>query len=494
MPLASLKIKRLFLNFLLFAGLIGMLAVYAVIVSDLPSRLYTTDQWEYLSYNTARSITQSAPILEAEMDEMKEGVAVFAALSEWQTKVNATLTASYEEQEGVNITVYDLDYKSEYLLVYSGPAESTTVTLFFPFPSNLETLHDVHFLVDGQQPDGAVFNVQGVSWQAELSTDQQHEIVIDYKADGVNSFAYGLQQNRRSDVDVTLTILGLDGSEVPQSSLPTTDLVKLKDGERFEWQYTDLIPNRNIRINLPTRLSFAQRVAQLQNDFRTLGNWAPILIGLFLVSLAVLLRFTDVHLPLESFLMIGFALALFFPILTFLSGLISVIPAAVLSLAVISALVMTFLGLTVGWRLSWWRAGILLLVFLGIFSLGMLSPWRRLLVTSGGLLLVATFMIAYARRIIPSQSEPNAELEPVIKSEPEPEPDIALVSSDEVVDSETIKAHCPQCGRDRAADYAYCPGCGYDTQNLSRCNSCGNEQYTSPEAEYTFCLHCGDQL
>jgi len=492
---APIKIGRLFINILLVAGLIGVLAVYGVIVSDLPSRLYTTDQWEYLSYNTARSITQAAPTLEAEMDEMKEGVAVTAVLSEWETKVDATLTAHYEEQAGVNITVYDLDYQSEYLLTYPGPVESATVTLFFPFPNNLETLHDVRFLVDGEEPPGAQYTVQGISWQADLSTDQEHKIVISYKADGVNSFAYGLQQNRRSDVDVTLTVLGLHGSEVPKFSLPSTDVANLKDGERFSWQFTGLIPSRDIRINLPTRLSFSQRVSQLQGDFRTIGNWAPILIGLFLISLAILLRFADVHLPLESYLMIGFALALFYPALTFLSGLLAVALAAILSLVAVSVLVVTFLGLTVGWQQTWWRVGILLVIFLGIFSLGVLTPWHRLLTTSGGLLLVATFMITYARRTIPLAPEPMTELGPEVEPEPEFAPEIAPVSPhEEAAVPEPVRAYCPQCGRDRGEDYAFCPGCGYATKDLYRCKSCYHEQYTSPKAEKTYCLHCGEPL
>lgn len=492
---APLKIGRLFINILLVAGLIGILAAYVVIVSDLPSRLYTTDQWEFLSYNTARSITQTAPTLEAEMDEMKEGVAATAALSEWETYVDATLTAHYEEQAGVTITVYDLDYQSEYLLTYPGPAENATVTLFFPFPNNLETLHEVGFLVDGEEPPGAQYSVQGISWQADLTTDQEHKIVISYKADGVNSFAYGLQQNRRSDVDVTLTVLGLKGSEVPQFSLPTTDVVNLKDGERFSWQFAGLIPSRDIQINLPTRLSFTQRVAQLQGDFRTIGNWAPILIGLFLASLAILLRFADVRLPLESYLMIGFALALFYPTLTFLSGLLNVPLAAILSLVTVSALLVTFLGLTAGWRQTWWRVGLLLVIFLGIFSLGVLTPWHRLLTTSGGLLLVATFMIAYARRTIPLEPEPVTELEPVVEPEPESALEIAPVSPpEEAAASEPGRAYCPQCGRDRGDDYAFCPGCGYATKDLHRCKSCDYEQLTSPEAEKTYCLHCGEPL
>ena len=490
---APLKVGRLFINILLVAGLIGILAIYAVIVSDLPSRLYTTDQWEYLSYNKARSITQSAPTLEAEMDEMKEGIAVATALSEWETIVDATLTANYEEQEGISITVYDLDYQSEYLLTYPGPAENAWVTLFFPFPSNLETLHDVNFLVDGEEPPDAQYSVQGISWQAELTTDKEHNILISYRADGVNSFVYGLQHNRRSDVDVRLTVLGLKGSEVPQFSLPTTDVTNLEDGERFSWQFTGLIPNRDIQINLPTHLSFAQRVAQLQGDFRTIGNWAPILIGLFLASLAILLRFADEKLPLESYLMIGFALALFYPTITFLSGLLAVTLAAILSLATVSALVVTFLGLTVGWRQTRWRVGILLVIFLGIFSLGVLTPWTRLLTTCGGLLLVATFMIAYARRTIPPEPEPLTEIEPIEEPEIEPMPETAPAPPPvETAAPEPVRAYCPQCGRDRGDDYAFCPGCGYATVDLHRCKSCDHEQLISAEAEKTYCLHCGE--
>lgn len=490
-----LKIGRLFINILLVAGLIGLLAVYVVIVSDLPSRLYTTDQWEYLSYNTARSITQSAPTLNAEMDAMEEGVVITAILSEWETKVDATLTARYEEQSGVIITVYDLDYQSEYLLTYPGPAESATVTLFFPFPNNLETLHEVHFLVDGEEPPDAQYSVQGISWQADLTTDQEHKIAIGYKADGVNSFAYGLQQNRRSDVDVTLSVLGLKGSEVPQFSLPTTDITSLEDGEQFAWQYTGLIPSRDIQLNLPTRLSFAQRVAQLQGDFRTLGNWAPILIGLFLASLAILFHFADVRLPLESYLMIGFALALFYPTLTFLSGLLDVTLAAILSLAIVSALLITFLGLTVGLRQSWWRVSLLLVIFLGIFSLGVLTSWRGLLTTGGGLLFVATFMMAYARRTIPSEPEPMTELKPGVEPEPESAPETAPAPPPEkTAVSEPVRAYCPQCGRDRGDDYAFCPGCGYTTKDLHRCKSCDYEQHTLPEAEKSYCLHCGEPL
>jgi hypothetical protein len=429
------------------------------------------------------------------VEEMKEGVSVSTPLPEWKTRVNATLSARYEEGVGVNITVYDLDYQSEYSLTYPGSAEWVMVNLYFPFPDNLETLHDVRFLVDGEEPPDAQYNVQGISWQADLVTDQEHKIVINYKADGVNSFVYGLQQNRRSDVDVTLTVTGVSGSEVPQYSLPTTDVTNLEDGERFTWKFTGLIPNRDIRINLPVRQSFAQRVAALQGDFRTIGNWAPILIGIFLISLAILLRFAGKQMPLESYLMIGFAMALFYPTLTFLSGLLPVALAGILSLAIVSALISTFLGLTIGWRQTRWPVSILLVIFLGAFSLGLLTQWYRLLTTGGGLLLVATFMIAYARRTIPPEPEPITETESMERAEPDIPSEIPPASlHEETASTERPRAYCPQCGRDRGEDFAFCPGCGYATSDLIRCKNCNYEQHTSHEAEKTYCLHCGETL
>ncbi len=495
-----LNIRNLFVNVLLLGGLIALLVIYVRIVSDLPSRLYTEAQHDFLSYNTARSIVQTAPTMKTEMAEA-EGLAevdiALAMLPVWDTEVDATLTAQYEEQSGVSVTVYDLDYQSEYLLSYSGLGGSAAIDLFFPFPSNLETLHEVEFLVDGEEPPGAQYSVQGISWQADLSAGQEHKIAISYKADGVNSFSYGLQQNRRSDADVTLTVLGLQGSETPQYSLPTTDVNEIEGGEQFMWQYTGLIPSRNIRLNLPTRLSFRQRVAQLQGDFRDMGNWVPILIGLFLASLAILLRFADVRLPLESYLMMGLALALFYPSLTFLSGLVDVLPASILSFALISALLVTFLGLTVGWRQTWWRAALLLVIFLGIFSLGMLTPWQGLLTTGGALMLAAAIMLAYARRVIPPQAEPAPGPEPEPAPEPESAPEAESAPEPDIPpppEQLSTRAHCPQCGRALAEDYAFCPGCSYDMSDLHRCKNCGHEQTVSPEVDKSYCLHCGELL
>jgi hypothetical protein len=477
------QMGRVLVNGLLLMGLVGLLVAYSVAVNDLPSRVYTLEQQEYLGYNYSRSVSQLAPTWNV-VHPGDQGAPTI--LPGQESRVRAILAARYEEQEGVSVTVYDLDFHGHYRLTHPGPM-TTTVQLFFPFPGNLETLHQVCFMVDGEEPPDAHYATHGISWQTVLQAGEEHQIAISYRADGANSFTYGLHHNQRSDVDVVFTVSGLVGSEVSKASLPPTANDSDGEGETFTWAYTGLIANRDIQLTLPTRLSFAQRVAQLQDDFCALAMLAPLLIGLFLASLAGVLYLSRVHLRLEGYLLIGCCLALFYPMLTFLSGVVNVIFAAALALLLVSSLLLAFLSLVAGWRQTWWRAGLLLVIFLGMFSLGMLTPWRGLLLTGGGLMLVGTFMLLYARRPAGLEPEP-APMPAEIVPEPEPAPPAAEV---------TLKPddlHCPYCARALADDYSFCPGCGHDTSPLYRCGGCGHEQLVPAELEPAYCLNCGQLL
>jgi len=500
---SSRQIGRVLLNGLLLVGLVGLLFGYAVAVTDLPSRVYTSAQREVLRANIGRSISQAAPTWNI-VQTAGEGYAPPTIFPGQESHVRAVLAARYEEQSGVSVTVYDLDFHGEYLLSHADFA-TTVVELVFPFPANLDTLHEVRFTVDGEEPSDAQYTTQSISWCTVLRAGEEHRITISYRADGANSFAYGLHHNQRSDVDVAVTVSGLVGSEVPKTSLPLTASDLTDEGETFTWDYKDLIANRDIRLTLPARLSFAQRVARLQGDFRTLANLAPLLIGLFLASLAGVLHLNGVHLGLESYLLMGFGLALFYPLLTFLSALVNVAVAAVLALLLVSGLLLVFLSLAVGWRRIRWRVGVLLAIFLGAFSLGVLTPWRGLLLTTGGLMLVATFMVHWAGWARRASAEPEPEPEPTPTPAeigpagraggPAPEPTMVNAESPEAeANPEPAGLYCPYCARELADDYRFCPGCGHDTSSVRRCAACGHAQFVEADLAPAYCLHCGQVL
>ncbi|TET52221.1 MAG: hypothetical protein E3J64_05545, partial [Anaerolineales bacterium] len=321
--------------------------------------------------------------------------------------VRASLDARLEQKEGVGVTVYDLEFVGEYRLSHSG--ESTvTVQLLFAFPPNLQTLHAVTFLVDGEEPEDVGYSTSGISWWAELYPGTQHDVAVSYKAGGASSFTYALHQNRRTDVDASVVISGVVGTEVPDHALPPTAEESTEEGYVLTWAYTGLIADRNIQITLPTQLSFAQRVAALQEDFQVMAGLAPFLVGLFLASLAGVLDLGGIRLKLEGYLLAGFGIALFYPLLTFLSGLAGVGIAAPIAVLVIAGLLQVFPGLAVGWRRVRFQLAWLAVIFLGFFSLGVISPWRGLALTGGALLLVGTFMLLYARRRAAERTKPDA--------------------------------------------------------------------------------------
>ncbi len=489
-------LRRFFLVGLLISGLIGLLVIYFGVVSNLPSQIYSAAQYEFLSRNYVKSVYQIAPILNT-IDA--EGIVEAMTLPWRRSHVRAYLKAQQEEFEGVSATIYDLEFYGEYAL--ETPNNSVIeVELFFPFPSNLETLHEVSFLVDGEEPLGVQYSTQGIRWQTQLFPEEEHTVTVSYFADGANTFTYALPHEQRSDVDIAFAVSGLTGSTVPRTSLPTTETDVNEDGETLTWKYTNLIADRDIQITLPTELSFSQRVAQLQDDFRAVASAAPFFVGLTLLSLAVVFHLSGLRLRIESYLLIGCGLALFYPMLTFLSGLLEVTLAAALSLLFIITLLLAFIRLTTGQKNLVWRAALVLIVFLGFLSLGMLTSWRGILITSGALMLLGTFMILYARRPIEPEPEPPSpcedstqEVETVLS--PEEIPSKTEIAPTAAVDTpEHAGLHCPYCGRELERDFSFCPDCGRDASQVKHCENCGHEQFLPSDQESIFCLNCGEPL
>jgi hypothetical protein len=201
-------------------------------------------------------------------------------------------------------------------------------------------------------------------------------------------------------------------------------------------------------------------------------------------------------------------------LLIFLSGILHLVPAAILAFLLVSGLLLVFFSLATGWKGARGRVGLLLAVFLGFFSLGLLTPWPGLMLTSGSLLLVGTFMLLYARRPPAPEPEPpppppapiTPEPDPLLPvDEPTPEsdsvplPDEATPDPDPASPPDEIAPgstgfFCPTCARPLDADYAFCPGCGHDTNHLRSCPACGVRQVVPQELDLTHCLHCGQNL
>jgi hypothetical protein len=496
-------IKRWLSSGILLLALSVLIAAYVLIVSNLPGEVYTPDLQRALIVHSRLNLTQAAPLWNVyTWGEAADALAPGATLGAVDCRVHATLDARYEEVEGVTTTAYDLDFDGTYRLRYAGPAPTTTLELIFPFPEGLDTLNRVYFLVDGAEPPDAQYSLGGITWRTEVGAGEEREVVVRYCARGVGSFRYALDHNRRlENLDVEIVVQGLPGSEVPGSSLPTTAVENDGEGERFAWHYDALIADHDIQVTLPERPGFVQRVERLREPLRRLSLVSPLLVVFFVACLAGMHRLSGVRLPFQHYLLVGIGFFLFYPALTFLCGALDLAPAAAVALAAVTTLLFAFMRRVAGWRRTWWQTLLLVAIFLGLFSLGTMSRWRGLLLTTGGLLLVGTFMQLIAQQWLqrPPEIEATEETEPAPQEGPEVESEpgagvVPATTSPEPTTPPPPSRHCPHCGAPLDETFAFCPACGRNARLFRRCPACGSEHYVPPEADLSHCPTCGNPL
>jgi hypothetical protein len=467
-----------------------LIVVYVLATSSQRTELlYTPEQQRAFAVHSRLNLSQAPPLSNVFVDGALVESGGLSNLGATECRVRATLDARYEDVEGVTTTVYDLDFEGSYRLRFSGPSPTGTVEIVFPFPAGLDTLNQVYFLVDGNEPADVQYNLSNITWRTEMAAGEERGIVVRYRARGVGSFTYALDRDRRLEsLDVVIVVQGLEGSEVPDDTLAATVITDVEGGERFAWQYEALIADRNVRVELPARPGFAQRVEKLQKPLRDLSLVSPLLVACFVGCLAGVHYLTAVQLPFQHYLLAGLGFFLFYPALTFLSGVFELTLAAGLASVVITGVLVAFLGFAAGWQRTWWSTLLLSVAFLGSFSMGAMSQWRGLLFTAGGLLLVGAFMLLLARRQAAGAKSRVPSLKDVQDS----------VSEDELeVGSEKQLCsvrRCPHCGAELDAAFAFCPACGHDTSGFRVCPECGCEHYAPPESEMRHCPACGEKM
>jgi hypothetical protein len=472
--------------------LVGLLGVYAIMGVTIPVGSSFAREPFIGNGVMLESIAQLSPMLNFMSEEDGVFVPVPGNIS-WRTsRVRASLAVKSGDEDETIAAPYDLDFHGEYHLIMPD-SRLNTVEVIFPFPQNLETLHNVEFLVDGEEPENVEYSTGGIRWQDEFISNEEHTISIRYRAEGAYTFSYDLPNEQRTDVDVQITLTGITGSSVPESSLPPMEIKSGDESETIAWEYSNLIDNRNIQINLPIEPSFSQRIAEIQFELYDLINSAPIIVIATLVALAVTLYLGGTRLKVESYLLLGLGLVLFFPMVTFLSGLMGVPAGSLIALLITIGLLVIFLRQTVGWDQIGWRTVLVLVVFLGIFGLGRLTEWSGLLLTSGSVLLLGIFMVLYARwqkdRPVLEQVQVLEETEEAKQPEeiaPPPLPETDFISEPTL--------HCPQCSYGLEEGVNYCPNCGYETKHIRRCGNCGREQFPPADFEVAYCLGCGEVL
>ncbi|MCK4323695.1 MAG: inner membrane CreD family protein [Armatimonadetes bacterium] len=417
--------------------------------------------------------------------------------------VRLTVAAKYGDEEDADLRRYEATFEATYV-IRNKKDKKTTLVVYFPYPASADTLPDAAVHVNGKDPENVEYTQQGVSWETTFLPEQIKEITVKYRAFGTEDFAYALDHGERiRDLDMSVTVSGTERPpELGQSLLPTTPLTRAHDSFTVEWKYKDLLTSRDICIEIPARL-LGSNVA---NRFPALLRAGVATVVLFGMMLFIGGLVSGKRVAAPQYVLIALALAVFYPMLLYLSEHMRLSQAFGICFVAVGLMVLGSLLRSHGLKFALGYGGLGLVILLGLFSAAALATrGAGALVTIGVLVLVGFAMytvprisIARPKPLLPGvvpPHEPGATREEVT---PTGDADVADAAGEQMPGPAPPKrepgAFCAFCGAEVAQDFSFCPSCGETARVAEGCVQCGTPICRECGGDYRFFPGCGAPL
>jgi hypothetical protein len=402
------------------------------------------------------------------------------------TNAAVDLTVRYKQQDEVYLTTYDAAFKGDYEFANPNEEYPSRIVLTFPFPPNVNTLSNLTMLVAGKEATNTRTTMKGITWAGWFKPGESKTIHVEYEAQGIDDYSYAVDHDRLNQFfRLVANVHGIDRLELPNDCLRIREQKRTADGFALTWFHKGLVTSRDILIDLPDKepeLSLASRLEKYASRFALLCRTAPIFALLFVVALALSSRVGAPKLTVEAHILLALGFLLFYPLFIFTAGFAGVAKAFGVSVAVITALKLLYAWRSAGFGAAW-RVLLLSAVFLGLFSYGILhARWTGLLLSIGGIVVVAFFMLSHAIWPPPAPPEPAPPPSPPPATEPPPDPEAA---------GGPAGGFCAHCGMRLGEGFGYCPRCARPVHVTKRCASCGAEVCAECGKEFRHCPVCG---
>ncbi|MBM3497141.1 MAG: zf-HC2 domain-containing protein [Armatimonadetes bacterium] len=325
------------------------------------------------------------------------------------TDARVILTVGYEKEDDRYVTVYDADFKADYVIRAPDTKDRLAlITVTFPFPSGCSTVSGSSLTVDEKPDDDhTAYSIAGIRWTNWFRAKEMKTISVTYRARGQGNYRYVLDKvNLTRRLRFLMRIDGVEPGreiEVPADSLPPGKPGSDVGGRwDYAWDYQRLLTTKDIAVNFPTRESpsvAAGRVMQTVEQYLPVARLAPIFLVVFLGALALGGVWRREHaLRVEELGLLGIAFLLFYPLFLFGAGYVGRDAALCGALGVVAVLSALYLARVHGAAVAG-RTVLLEVVLLGAFTYGLFDRALTGLVFTGGVtLLVAYLMLLHGRR------------------------------------------------------------------------------------------------
>ena len=404
-----------------------------------------------------------------------------------RTDVDLDIEVLHKKVDDVYLTRYDATFKGDYVFRNPNPDWPSRIVLTFPFPPNADTLAGVTMTVDGEDATDTRVSDRGITWAGWFKPKESKTIHVEYEARGIDDFSYAVDHARLNKYfRLVANVSGVRELELPNECLRAREQKATQAGVLLTWFHKDLVTSRDIIIDLPDRepeMTFTARLQEYAGRFTVLCRVAPIFALLFLGAIALSGRVGAPKLDPESHVLLSLNFLLFYPLLIFLSGSTGVTTAFWIGAAVTTAI-----GVLYAWRAGGrgmlWRGVLFYAVFLGLFSYAVLHErWTGLLLSSGGITIVAFFMLSHGLW-------PPEPTEPPEPAEPEPPADLPPPAAP----LPARGSFCAHCGAALGEAFQFCPSCAKPVHATATCASCGAQACSECGKEFAYCPTCGAEV
>jgi prepilin-type N-terminal cleavage/methylation domain-containing protein len=191
--------------------------------------------------------------------------------------VNVRLVASNYVHRLKVYTLFDATFEGRYVFKNKSQQQER-IKLFFPLPEGTTQARDVSLrFLDAAgnfvEPEEVTYNLKGIKWIGLLPREKSLEATVTYGAQGRDKYVYeGPGAGRAGKFKLALSLEGATSEYIPAETLQPS---KIEPG-RLMWNYSNLVTDRKIMVELPGTLSPIGRIILLSE----LAGLAVLLFGL----------------------------------------------------------------------------------------------------------------------------------------------------------------------------------------------------------------------
>jgi hypothetical protein len=259
-------------------------------------------------------------------------------------KVTVEAEMNYRKRGLVLFSGFEFKFAGKYSVLNP---QRTDIDVAFIFPIDLNKnkvqLAQLTFAVDGKPANiNLADSADKLVWTGRLAAGQRVAFDIEYQGRGLDWFVYKLDPALPvRNFQLKLQVRGGDNYDYPDGIVPARN-VKV-DGDRllFEWTYPSLESGLSLGAILPSEKPFDDIIATMVRR-----SWAPFLLMFAGLSLLA----AQLKRPLRAYeaYLISAAYGFFFVLLAYLAAFINFYAAYGLSFAILSGLIVFYVGRLIG--------------------------------------------------------------------------------------------------------------------------------------------------